>query len=209
MVLVILRVLLAVLRPRMLHARGCGADPSPVSAPNSPVYRSRYESAVSKESWRTYFHRLQKSFIWRLLSIPSLSQTHIGHKVLTHIYLAALHILRAAPWQLSFQSTIQHQARHHYHIMSPVLPRHDIEFPTLDGITLRGWLYPATKRGPGMILSPGFNMPKDAIIPDICKWFQERDITCLAWDPRGIGASDGEPRNDVSSSRDVNFSIQK
>lgn len=155
MVLVILRVLLAVLRPRMLHARGCGADPSPVSAPNSPVYRSRYESAVSKESWRTYFHRLQKSFIWRLLSIPSLSQTHIGHKVLTHIYLAALHILRAAPWQLSFQSTIQHQARHHYHIMSPVLPRHDIQFPTLDGITLRGWLYPATKRGPGMILSPG------------------------------------------------------
>ncbi|KAF5617400.1 peptidase S15 [Fusarium sp. NRRL 52700] len=81
--------------------------------------------------------------------------------------------------------------------MSPVLPRHDIEFPTLDGITLRGWLYPATKRGPGMILSPGFNMPKDAIIPDICKWFQERDITCLAWDPRGIGASDGEPRNDI------------
>ncbi|KAF5531536.1 peptidase S15 [Fusarium mexicanum] len=81
--------------------------------------------------------------------------------------------------------------------MSSVHLRHDIEFPTLDGITLRGWLYPATKRGPGMILSPGFNMPKDAIIPDICKWFQERDITCLAWDPRGIGSSDGEPRNDI------------
>ncbi|KAF4339768.1 peptidase S15 [Fusarium beomiforme] len=44
-------------------------------------------------------------------------------------------------------------------------------------------------------------MPKDAIIPGICKWFQERDITCLAWDPRGIGASDGEPRNDVNRPR--------
>ena len=41
-------------------------------------------------------------------------------------------------------------------------------------------------------------MPKDAILPDIAKWFQEHGITCLLCDPRGIGASDGEPRNDVS-----------
>lgn len=41
-------------------------------------------------------------------------------------------------------------------------------------------------------------MPKDAILPDIAKWFQEHGITCLLFDPRGIGASDGEPRNDVS-----------
>ncbi|KAK2591731.1 hypothetical protein QQS21_010585 [Conoideocrella luteorostrata] len=40
-------------------------------------------------------------------------------------------------------------------------------------------------------------MPKDAIIPDISKWFQERDVTCLAYDPRSIGNSDGEPRNDI------------
>lgn len=41
-------------------------------------------------------------------------------------------------------------------------------------------------------------MPKDALLPDIAKWFQERDITCLLCDPRSIGTSDGEPRNDVS-----------
>jgi hypothetical protein len=41
-------------------------------------------------------------------------------------------------------------------------------------------------------------MPKDAILPDIAKWFQEHGITCLLYDPSGIGASDGEPRNDVS-----------
>ena len=35
------------------------------------------------------------------------------------------------------------------------LSRDDIEFKTLDGITLRGWLYPAEKRGPGIILSAG------------------------------------------------------
>lgn len=35
------------------------------------------------------------------------------------------------------------------------LPRVDVEFTTLDGLTLRGWVFPAAKRGPGMIMSPG------------------------------------------------------
>ncbi|RFU79334.1 peptidase s15 [Trichoderma arundinaceum] len=42
-------------------------------------------------------------------------------------------------------------------------------------------------------------MPKDASVPDIAVWFQEHDITCLIYDPRGIGASDGELRNDVDA----------
>jgi hypothetical protein len=33
--------------------------------------------------------------------------------------------------------------------------REDIEFKTLAGVTLRGWLYPAAKRGPAIILSAG------------------------------------------------------
>lgn len=33
--------------------------------------------------------------------------------------------------------------------------REDIEFKTLGGVTLRGWLYPAEKRGPAIILSAG------------------------------------------------------
>lgn len=36
------------------------------------------------------------------------------------------------------------------------MPRHeDVEFKTLDGLTLRGWLYPADVRGPAVILTPG------------------------------------------------------
>ena len=32
----------------------------------------------------------------------------------------------------------------------------DVEFKTLDGLTLRGWLYPVTNgRGPAVILTPG------------------------------------------------------
>jgi hypothetical protein len=36
-----------------------------------------------------------------------------------------------------------------------VLPRLDVEFRTLDGLTLRALLLPASKRGPAMIMSPG------------------------------------------------------
>jgi hypothetical protein len=35
------------------------------------------------------------------------------------------------------------------------LPRSDVEFTTLDGLTLRGWLFPASQRGPALIMSPG------------------------------------------------------
>lgn len=33
--------------------------------------------------------------------------------------------------------------------------REDVEFQTLDGCTLRGWLFPAAQRGPAVIMSPG------------------------------------------------------
>lgn len=35
------------------------------------------------------------------------------------------------------------------------LAREDVEFNTLDGLTLRGFLFPASQHGPGMIMSPG------------------------------------------------------
>ncbi|KAF3345656.1 DltD domain-containing protein [Verticillium dahliae] len=77
------------------------------------------------------------------------------------------------------------------------MSRLDVSFPTLDGLTLRGWLYPASKRGPGIIVSPGFNMPKEAFVPDIAQWYQKHDITALVYDTRTIGLSDGEPRHEV------------
>ena len=33
--------------------------------------------------------------------------------------------------------------------------REDVEFRTFDGLTLRGWLYPALERGPGLIMNQG------------------------------------------------------
>jgi hypothetical protein len=33
--------------------------------------------------------------------------------------------------------------------------REDIEFKTVDGLTLRGWFFPAAQRGPAIIVTPG------------------------------------------------------
>ncbi|KAI9654395.1 MAG: hypothetical protein M1821_006711 [Bathelium mastoideum] len=82
-------------------------------------------------------------------------------------------------------------------------PRETIEFKTLSGVTLRGWLYPAEKRGPGIILSAGFNMPKDVVVPDIAEWYHKRGFTALIFDTYGIGASDGKPRHDSDMQRRI------
>lgn len=34
-------------------------------------------------------------------------------------------------------------------------PRKPFDFRTLDGLTLRGWIFPAAQRGPAMIMQPG------------------------------------------------------
>ncbi|CAH0051610.1 unnamed protein product [Clonostachys solani] len=82
-------------------------------------------------------------------------------------------------------------------------PREAIEFKTLSGVKLRGWLYPAEQRGPAIILSAGFNMPKDVVVPDIADWYNKRGFTSLIFDTFGIGASEGEPRNDSDMMRRI------
>lgn len=41
-------------------------------------------------------------------------------------------------------------------------------------------------------------MPKEAVVPELAAWFQEKGVNALIFDTRGIGDSDGEPRCDVS-----------
>ena len=36
-----------------------------------------------------------------------------------------------------------------------MMQHEDVEFRTIDGLLLRGRVYPANERGPGIILSPG------------------------------------------------------
>ncbi|KAI0528266.1 Alpha/Beta hydrolase protein [Xylaria bambusicola] len=78
-----------------------------------------------------------------------------------------------------------------------------VSFPTLDGLTLRGNLYPASQRGPGIILLPGFSFVKEIMLPKVAESFQGSGITVLTYDPRTLGESDGSPRRDIDPAKHV------
>ncbi|KAH7056933.1 Alpha/Beta hydrolase protein [Macrophomina phaseolina] len=81
--------------------------------------------------------------------------------------------------------------------------RSNIEFKTLDGVVLRGWLYATPARRPGVVITPGFNCVKEMFVPDVAEYFQKAGINALVYDPRTLGDSDGLPRNDVDPLRQV------
>ncbi|KAI9676000.1 MAG: hypothetical protein M1817_000743 [Caeruleum heppii] len=81
--------------------------------------------------------------------------------------------------------------------------REDIEFKTVDGLTLRGWLYPASSKGPGIVITPGFNCVKEMFVPEVAEQFQLEGITAMIYDPRTLGESEGEPRNEVDPMKQV------
>ncbi|TEY71321.1 hypothetical protein BOTCAL_0095g00040 [Botryotinia calthae] len=79
-----------------------------------------------------------------------------------------------------------------------------IEFKAIDGITLRGQIYPAEGPGPAIVLSPGSNCVIDMLgLPDVAKAFQHASITALIYDPRSTGLSDGMPRNGIDPLKQV------
>lgn len=95
-----------------------------------------------------------------------------------------------------------------------------VEFTTVDGLTLRGRLFPSSTRGPGIIMTPGvcrlqsfrnivsntvyqFNMIKEIVLPDVAAYYQKHGITVLTYDPRNYGDSDGSPRNQLDSIKHV------
>nr|QSQ85903.1 thiohydrolase [Preussia typharum] len=75
----------------------------------------------------------------------------------------------------------------------------EVEFKTVDEVTLRGWLFPTKSRGVGVVMSPGFNATKEMIgLPSVALAFQAAGVTALLYDPRGVGTSDGKPRNNIN-----------
>ncbi|KAL3417437.1 DltD domain-containing protein [Phlyctema vagabunda] len=79
----------------------------------------------------------------------------------------------------------------------------DVSFMTVDGIRLSGFLYSASRRGPAVILTPGFNCIKEDFYQGFCECFQKAGISALIYDPRNTGTSGGFPRNDIDPIRQV------
>jgi fermentation-respiration switch protein FrsA (DUF1100 family) len=78
--------------------------------------------------------------------------------------------------------------------------RIDVEFPDHEGVILRGWPYPAVvgdAPGPGLVMAHGFSATKEMGLGPFAEQFAAAGITVLVYDHRGLGASDGEPRQVV------------
>jgi len=74
--------------------------------------------------------------------------------------------------------------------------RTDVEFPTHDGTTLRGWLYLPRDGAPhpGIVMTHGFSATKEMALAAYAEVFCAGGVAVLVYDHRCLGASDGEPR---------------
>jgi uncharacterized protein len=76
--------------------------------------------------------------------------------------------------------------------------RFDVAFPDHEGVTLRGWWYPGAaaegQAGPAVVMAHGFSATKEMGLDRFAESFAAAGIAVLVYDHRGLGASDGEPR---------------
>jgi fermentation-respiration switch protein FrsA (DUF1100 family) len=79
------------------------------------------------------------------------------------------------------------------------MARRDIEFDA-DGVTLRGWFYPADTPGsssPTIVMAHGYSAVKEMYLDDYAEVFAAAGLNALVFDNRNFGASDGEPRYEL------------
>src|SRR4051794_24754008 len=77
--------------------------------------------------------------------------------------------------------------------------REDIEFPTEDGVTLRGWHYTpeGVEKAPLVVMAHGFSAVKEHLLDDFAEYFCDGGLGVLVYNNRNLGASDGTPRGEI------------
>jgi len=75
--------------------------------------------------------------------------------------------------------------------------RRNVEFKTVDGLTLRAWFFPAGAKGPCIIMAHGFGGLKEHFLSNFANRFQEEGWNVLVYDNRNFGESDGLPRLEI------------
>ncbi|MFI5065797.1 MAG: alpha/beta hydrolase [Streptosporangiales bacterium] len=82
------------------------------------------------------------------------------------------------------------------------MTRRDIEFDA-EGVTLRGWFYPAGGPGaghaeaPAVVMAHGFSAVKEMYLDPFADVFAAAGLNVLVFDNRNFGASDGQPRQEI------------
>ena len=75
-----------------------------------------------------------------------------------------------------------------------------VEFATSDRTTLRGVLYlpEASAPRPGVVMTHGFSAVKEMGLPPFAEAISDAGCAVLLYDHRGLGASDGDPRQQIN-----------
>ena len=77
--------------------------------------------------------------------------------------------------------------------------RHDIEI-NAEGTILRGWLYPSAGkngRAPAIVMAHGFSAVKEMYLDRFAEVFAAAGLAVVVYDNRNLGASAGEPRQEL------------
>lgn len=82
------------------------------------------------------------------------------------------------------------------------MPQKDISFQASDGTTLRGWFFTPEKGNDGklpcLVMSHGWSALKEMDLDTFANHFTSHlPISCLVYDNRCFGASDGTPRHEI------------
>ena len=83
--------------------------------------------------------------------------------------------------------------------------RRDIEFKS-EGVTCRGWLYTpdkAQKPFPVVVMAGGWCYVKEIVMPYYAESFAKAGLAVLLFDYRYFGVSDGEPRQHVDPTKEM------
>ena len=96
--------------------------------------------------------------------------------------------------------------------MRKMRKRQDVEFTGHGGTTLRGWLYrPSVEEpAPGVVMAHGFSATREMSLDGYARVFAEAGLCVLVYDHRNLGASDGEPRQEINpwaQARDYRYAI--
>lgn len=91
--------------------------------------------------------------------------------------------------------------------------RQDVEFEGHGGTLLRGWLYlpaGASHPVPGVVMAHGFSAVKEMALDRYAEVFCAAGLAVLVYDHRCLGASEGEPRQEINpwaQARDYRYAI--
>ena len=93
--------------------------------------------------------------------------------------------------------------------MNSLFIRRDVEFPSEDGVLLRGWLFEPHREAedqrlfPAIVMTHGYGAVKELYLDSYAEYFAQSNFAVLAYDHQNFGDSEGEPRQEIDPKKQI------